>query len=475
MHDSSAPLVTTDAPQARTWTPRESRLHAGVAVTDVTPPVGIRAHSWGAARTGQATGVHRPLTASALSIRDDDGAWRDLVTVDLGWWQSLALFSSVFDPVAAAVGATRRTLLLHLVHTHAGPSLAEADPALPGGDLVEPYRVALVDALVDVIRRARAAAGDRVVTWATGRCGMAVVRDLPCDERDVLAFAPGAVADDTVLVGRITDASGVVRGTVVNYACHPTTLAHENSLLSPDFIGATRELVEERTGAPCLFLQGASGDLAPREQYLPGTELADRHGRSLGHAVLSTLETMGAPATRLDFAGVVESGAPLGIWSPEPADPSATVTFRDTEVELECVPRPTPEQLTGRWAGIDPLAAQERVARAERLAAGYDRGGRARHPLWVWQLGDAVLVAQPGEAYSWLQTELRARHPERAVLVLNLTNGPGTMYLPPREAYERNRYQVWQTLLAAGSLERVVDAADALVSALPAARPEVTR
>lgn len=475
MHDSSAPVVTSDVPAVRTWTPRESRLRAGVAVVDVTPPVGIRAHSWGAARTGQATGVHRPLTASALSIRAEDGTWRDLITVDLGWWQSFALFSSVFDPVAAALGADRRTLLLHLVHTHAGPTLAESDPDLPGGELVEPYRLVLVESLVDVVTRARAAADDCVVTWAYGRCGMAAVRDFPCDERDVMAFTPGAVADDTVLVGRITGSDGAVRGVLVNYACHPTTLAHENSLLSPDFIGATRALVEERTGAPCLFLQGASGDLAPREQYLPGTELADRHGRSLGHAVLSTLETMGDPATQLEFAGVVESGAPLGIWSPEAAEPSATLTFHDAEVELECVPRLTAEQLAERWAGIDPLAAQERVARAERLAEGYDRGGRAQHPLWVWQLGDAVLVAHPGEAYSLLQTELRARHPERAVLVLNLTNGPGTMYLPPRDAYGRNRYQVWQTLLAAGSLERVVESADALVAALPAARPEVAR
>ena len=31
---------------------------------------------------------------------------------------------------------------------------------------------------------------------------------------------------------------------VVNYACHPTTLAWQNTLISPDYPGALRELVE---------------------------------------------------------------------------------------------------------------------------------------------------------------------------------------------------------------------------------------
>jgi hypothetical protein len=117
------------------------------------------------------------------------------------------------------------------------------------------------------------------------------------------------------------------------------------------------------------------------------------------------------------------------------------------------------------------VAAAERRDRAGRLAEGYLDGDVARHPLWVWHLGDAVVVAHPGEAFSALQTTLRARHPERAVLVLNLTNGPGFVYLPDRASYGRDRYQVWQTLLAAGCLEVLTDAADALVAAGPDPRP----
>jgi hypothetical protein len=398
-----------------------------------------------------------------LSPEDD---WRYLITVDLGWWQSIEEFSSVFDPIARAVGVDRSRLLLHLVHTHSGPSLGETDPELPGSELVEPYRRKLVDTIVALITEAKETAVRSTITWAYGKCDMAVIRDLPCGPRYVLGFNPLAKADDTVAVGRICGRDGSTTAVLVNYACHPTTLAFENSLISPDFIGATREVVEEATGARCFFFQGASGDLAPREQYTPGTDIVDRHGRSLGYAVLSTLENMGTPSTTLEFQGVVESGAPLAVWNEEPYEPSTTFAFNLEEVRLECRPQKSATELSEQWKDIDPLAANERIARAARLAKGYSSDGWAQHPLWIWRIGDAVFVAQPGEAYSLLQTELRRRNPDLIIFVLNLTNGPGFMYLPPRTAYKDDRYQVWQSLLAGGSLESVIEAADSRIKEL---------
>ena len=76
-------------------------------------------------------------------------------------------------------------------------------------------------------------------------------------------------------MARIAADDGLTLGTVVNYACHPTTLAWQNTLISPDYVGALREVVERATEAPCLFLQGASGDLGPREGFVGDAEVAD--------------------------------------------------------------------------------------------------------------------------------------------------------------------------------------------------------
>jgi hypothetical protein len=466
MYESSVAITSDVMPVTKKWSPLEVACGVGVASADITPPIGIRAHNWGAARTGQATGVHRPLRANVVAIHSEQTGWHFLATVDLGWWQSMALFSSVFDPIVEALGVDRTRFLLHLVHTHAGPSLSETDPELPGSEHVEPFRVRLVDTIINLAREAQEMSAPSTITWAYGRCSMAVVRDLECGDRYVVGFDPSRVADDTVAVGRVCTEDGQTTAVLVNYACHPTTLAHENSLLSPDYIGAARELVERETGALCLFFQGASGDLAPREQYVPGTEWADRHGRSLGHAVLSTLESMGSPASSLEFAGVVESGAPLGIWVEEPSHPSTELSFTFEELALTCRTIETESSLEAHWSGIDELAARERIARASRLAEGYADGREAQHPVWTWRLGDAIFVAQPGEAYSLLQTELRRRHPHQVIFVLNLTNGPGFMYLPPASEYGEDHYQVWQSLLVKGSLEAVIEAADQSIGRL---------
>jgi hypothetical protein len=469
---TEAPILRDALPAVTTWTPRESAVTAGVACTDITPPVGVRAHNWGAARTELATGVHRPLTATALAFHDRTAdRWRYLLTLDLGWWRDTASFHRLRDPILAAVSADPDDLLLHLVHTHAGPSISDLGLDLPGADLLPEYQDRLTSAAIVACRTARETAAPAVLTWAQGRCDLAVTRNLPCGDRDVVAFDPGAPADDTLLVGRIA-VDGATVATLVNYACHPTTLAHHNSLVSPDLVGATREVLESVTGAPALFLQGASGELSPREQYGPGTEQADRNGRVLGHAAVALLERMGEPGTRLRFDGVVESGAPLGLWRREATEVPADVDCTATVVPLPARPPLFPAEVAERWSGIDPVAAAERLRRATRLADGYLDGDTARHPLWVWRLGDAVIVAHPGEAFSALQTELRRRHPERAVLVLNLTNGPGFVYLPDQPSYQRDRYQVWQTLLAPGGLELLIEAADHLIAGLAPAREE---
>ena len=48
--------------------PQQSLVQVGVARGDVTPPVGIYHRMWGAATHDRSTGVHRPLTATVLSI-----------------------------------------------------------------------------------------------------------------------------------------------------------------------------------------------------------------------------------------------------------------------------------------------------------------------------------------------------------------------------------------------------------------------
>jgi hypothetical protein len=83
-----------------------------------------------------------------------------------------------------------------------------------------------------------------------------------------------------------------------------------------------------------------------------------------------------------------------------------------------------------------------------------------RYPLQVavWQMCDAVWVGVQGESYSLLQTELRRRFPERVILVATIAADWGASYLPPRELYDTGIYQESIAVVAAGSLEQLIEA-----------------
>jgi hypothetical protein len=251
-----------------------------------------------------------------------------------------------------------------------------------------------------------------------------------------------------------------VLATLVNYACHPTTLAWENRLLSPDYIGATRETLEGIYGAPCLFLYGAAGELGPREGFVGDTAIADRNGRQLGYAAASALEALPPPATRFCYTGVVASGANLGTWSYRPLDPAARERCARLEQRTIQVPLQRKSVLTAvdppDEQGGDPIAEAEKAMRRRFIQVALGDDPIHQMPVWLWRLGDALVVASPNEAYSRLQTELRARFARQPILVLGCTNGT-LGYLPPRETYGSGLYQEQQSPFAPGCMEQTIE------------------
>lgn len=446
-----------------------TRCRFGVARRDVTPPVGIYARSWGAATHDAAEGVHRPLTATAAVFAPaagGDGPTLALVALDLGWFQYAPDERGLRDAVLARAGLGEAELLIALSHTHAGANANSQLDGRPGAELIRPYLDQLADRVGDAVVEARAGASGAFVTWGHGRCGLAANRDLwdAGAQRFACGYNPAAPADDTLLVGRVTDDGGAILATLFNYACHPTTLAWENRLLSPDFVGAAREVLEGAFGAPALFLHGASGELAPRDDFVGDTAVADRNGRQLGHAAAAAIESLPPAGQRFVYTGIVPSGANLGTWAYRPCEPaqlerSSRLEAGLTHVELRRKEAPAVvESLTD----ATPDAVQEREKALRRRFVDIALGDGPVHamPLWTWRLGEALLVALPNEAYSAFQVALRQRLAGTPLLVLTTTNG-GVGYLCPRETYGSGLYQEQQSPYEAGCLEQAIEAAAA--------------
>lgn len=433
----------------------------GFAEEDITPPVGIYARNWGAAQHDVAEGIHKPLKLTCLSFQTDHKS--DpliLISADLGWWKSLADESLVRSAILNALSLDESRLMICLSHTHAGPVICRDDASKPGGEFIEPYLMHISKIAITAAKQALSNAKKATLSWKYGKCDLATNRDLPekNTQRYVVGLNAIEKADDTLLVGRVTDESGKIIATIINYACHPTTLAWDNRLISPDYIGAMRELIESHTGAGCIFLQGASGELAPAEQYSGDTKIADAYGRQLGYATLAILESMLTAKTKLSFERVVESGAPLAIWKRISHQPSSFISAQIEQIPFKLKPLPSLVEIEEGLHDCEDRVLKERLRRKRNVRISVGDGEVSSMPLWIWRLGDSILFGQPNEAYSEFQQELRAQVGSRAVVVMNLVNGY-VGYLPPHRLYDKDIYSVWQTPFESGSLELLTQTA----------------
>jgi hypothetical protein len=461
----------------------QSTCRLGLVRCDITPPPGIYHRMWGAASHERATGVHRPLTATAVVFQSQDCADQQvLVAVDhcLLWTREMA---ALLDGICSTCPVRKDQVAVAFSHTHAAGLMGLERVHLPGGDLIPVYLDRLTEQVALIVNRACQSLQPVVIQYAYGHCRMAAHRDYwdAAGRQFVCGFNPEGPVENTVLVARVTAADSQTLATVVNYACHPTSLAWQNTLISPDFPGAMREVVEGATNAPCIFLQGASGDLGPREGFVGDPAVADRNGRQLGYAALSLLEGLPPPGARFEYQGPLVSGAMIGTWVHVPLELAIRQQKSRWRSRRWTVPLPfRPDLLTraqiesefSRWhaeeqsalkRGDDARAAEahamvERMTRWRTRVTSLPEGTTFHLPVCLWQMGDAVWVAVEGEHYHALQRKLRERFAGVPIVVATLANGARCTYLPTADAYGRGIYQDSIAVLAPGSLEELIDA-----------------
>ena len=463
----------------------QTRCQAGVSRGDVTPPVGIYHRMWGAAVHDKATGVHRPLLATLLWLQpwSGDATQAQLIVALDHCIIDSADMTPIRDVIALAASLTPDQVQISLSHTHGSGWMSRSRASFPGGDLIGPYLDDLVKKLALLAQQAKQTVQPATIIYGQGRCNLAANRDYwDADAQQyVCGFNPIGAADDTVFVARVTGAKGLCLATMVNYACHPTTLAWDNTLISPDYVGAMREVIEQATNAPCLFLQGASGDLGPREGFVGDVQVADRNGRQLGFAALGALITLPPAGTRFVYAGPVVSGTNIGTWKHVPVDFGTLKQQEWWEVRQKTVELPyrhdlpsldetkvahvqwQQEEEKARAAGDMPKArdcralveqANRQITRLSVLPAGKVFPYR----VTITRFGDAVWIMVPGELYQMFQITLRLRFPTHPVIVATLTGDWVPGYVPPAWSYGYGIYQDNIAAVGAGSLELLIEA-----------------
>src|SRR5215207_1492612 len=312
-------------------------LKAGVARVTVTPPIGIP--MFGFAGRGPAGGIHDDLTATALVLEgpraepsgDGQGTGVNRVAIiacDLLFLQTDEV-RAVREAIARLTDVPPDQVAIACSHTHYGP-LTEPDRD-EHGPQVEPYLANLVHLLAGAVSMARANVAPCRLGFGQGEVRIGINRrERTANEQIILGQNPVGPVDPRVAVLRIDGVDGHPLAAVLNYACHPVSLGGTCTDISADFPGTARRLVEEETGAMCLFLQGATGNINSLFMGWDWTHLA-RLGLPLGAEAVRVYRGA-APCCEPASGGMAVASSRLQL---PPLLPSSIDEGRETVATLE--------------------------------------------------------------------------------------------------------------------------------------------
>ncbi len=456
-------------------------LRAAFTQVDVTPQPGLRLA--GMPDAPRAVGTHRRLHARVAMF--DDGEHRAaIVTLD-----AVGLEASTVGRMRVALGAAGGidpgTILISCSHTHRAPHTAPEIDVDRDDDYLDFVQERLVAATVQAVSLLRPVelriARTHVPGWGFNRRPMYRGGEVGTHGPEWVEdfTGPEGVPDDelTVLLALAPDGGEPVGG-LVNYACHPTVVSSD-PVYSPDFVGPLTETCAARYGVVFAFLQGASGDVAPRNMAAPGGgRVGIEHAEKMGQALAE------AACLALDSARTVVS-------------PRIRVTAEVLDIEQR---RPTMEQVRlARWY----LEEAEDVDEADftRRIYGHDYTFYTNDPqiqtwfaretigMWEWQrrsgmrvpadqvevqviaIGDIAFVGYPGEMFAEFGLRTKELSPFATTVVCELSNG-WHGYIPTRAAFERGGYEprlAFTSRLAPDAGDRMTDTALRLLARLDSA------
>ena len=440
-----------------------TELQAGIGRRDITPEAPMALAGYPHVRR-VSTGVHDPLRAGALCLRQGD-AVVVLVAVDI-LMISPASASRIRTAISQQTGAPPECVLVSCTHTHSGPIAcgmlgAQDDPTQPPP---EPGYVGRLEAAVAAAAADAAEALSPAETAWTAACveGVGGNRHDPAGPSDpevglLVVRRPGADRPFAVSM---------------TYCMHPTVLHEDSTRISADFpCYAHGQLAEDVMAADGLVLYhtGPAGNQSPR-WHVSGQTFAEaeRLGRTLGRAAVGSVRA-------LDDAAFDSRAVLRGAMMPVELVPRTLLTVDQAEALL-AERRRHYETLKASGAAHGPVRTAEcAVFGAEEaltLARAAGRGevaeaiaARTPIPVAAIRVGGGVLVGLPGEVFVEYDLAIKRRAGGQTY-VASLVNGELQGYIVTPEAEAAGGYEASNGLFAASSGEVLVDAAVELAGRL---------
>src|SRR5262249_30013664 len=157
--------------------------------------------------------------------------------------------AKIVDAIALESGIAREHIRFSCSHTHSGPNTFRLQVISEGLEKAHDYIARLPGMIASSVRKAREKLLPVRIGWGEGCCAINLKRRQQLDDgRIVVGRNPRGPVDRTVRIARLDDLDEQPVATLLNYACHPTVMGWQNRLVTPDYPGMARRVVEEQMG-----------------------------------------------------------------------------------------------------------------------------------------------------------------------------------------------------------------------------------
>ncbi len=429
----------------------------GVATVDITPPLGIPMAGYYHERG--ADGVLDSLYSKAMVI-ESGGDKLALVVVDI-----ISVTREITDQarleIQKSAGIPGTQVMISATHAHTGPELANRNnrsPAMGGQrQIAVDYTAQLPKRIAESVCLANEKLRPARLSTTRGRCENLAYNRRYFMRDGSVGWNPGKLNPNIGLPAGPSDpevgifyaespeATGPAQAiaTYVNFAMHPDTTG--GSKFSADWPGALGRVLAGYHGAGHLTLtaNGTCGNINNFDFFWKwpnsGAFEQNRIGVILGATVFQAYKDL----------------KPLS---------AAPLTAKIQTVEL-ALPGISPEEVAAARKTLDTVKDDSggnfmKLVRAYRAL---DVAAREGKPLQVevqaMALGkELAWIGLPGEVFVEIGLAIKKRSPFPQTMVVELAN-ENIGYIPDRRSYAEGNYEPESARCAAGSGERLADAA----------------
>ena len=439
------------------------QMRAGTATANLTPWLDIALCGGFAQR--RATDVHDEILAKAL-VLDNGNARIGIVVCDFVCMPRV-IADAVKERVAQQSGVPPSHLLICATHTHSGPAVRTALGVREDPAYVERVPVKIADAVqlaVNRLQPARIGWGeareDRISFNRRWWMRDGAVHMNPGSENPD-AVRPAGPTDPALSFLYLEDTAGSAIAVLATFALHYVGTDVPTSL-SADYYGHFTAEVQRLLGPQCLpILQnGTSGDINNIDYSGRRTWSAAGHAQARKMAAVLAGHVL-KESQLLELHDTCRLGAELETVTYT----RKTITPEDLSTARRILQDPAAFTYSAgpfSWVVGQPVHRQflEVYAQACIDLAALPQGLDTR--VQSLRIGDAALVALPGEVFAATGLAIRAQSPFQTTLIAELANDY-LGYICPQEALEQQGgYETWaspHSIAGAGTAERLAEVA----------------